>query len=310
MLTDLQKRTAQAIVNIFETGRVLGDYGKVTLLPGDAGHLTYGRSQTTLASGTLSLLVKSYCEAEGAQFAAPLRAYLDRLAACDLSLDQDAVLRGLLRDAGDDPVMHDVQDSFFDRVYWAPAVQAASDLGIVSGLGTGVVYDSCVHGSWGLMRDRTTARHGAAGVIGEEVWIGDYVQERSYWLANHPNALLRRTVYRMEAFNELIEDAKWSLPLPLRVRGTLIEAAVLLGAVPVRVSAQAGDERTLLLRTPLMRGADVEAVQRALLAAGIEVAVDGVFGPATAQAVIRFQGQRGLTLDGIVGPATRASLGL
>ncbi len=310
MLTDLQKRTAQAIVNIFETGRVLGDYGKVTLLPGDAGHLTFGRSQTTLASGNLSLLVKSYCEAEGAQYAAPLRAYLDRLAACDLSLDQDATLRGLLRDAGDDPVMHDVQDSFFDRVYWAPAVQAASVLGIVSGLGTGVVYDSCVHGSWGLMRDRTTARHGAAGVIGEEVWITDYVQERSYWLANHPNALLRRTVYRMEVFNRLIEDAKWSLALPLRVRGVLIEADVLLGAVPVRVSAQAGDERTLLLRTPLMRGADVEAVQRALLAAGIEVAVDGVFGPATAQAVIRFQGQRGLSPDGIVGPATRSALGL
>ncbi len=310
MLTDLQKRTAQAIVNIFETGRVLGDYGKVTLLPGDAGHLTYGRSQTTLASGNLCLLVKSYCEAEGGQFAAPLRAYLDRLAACDLSLDQDATLRGLLRDAGEDPVMHDVQDSFFDRVYWAPAVQSASALGIVSALGTGVVYDSCVHGSWGLMRERTTARHGAAGVIGEEAWISDYVQERSYWLANHPNALLRRTVYRMEVFNRLIEDAKWSLALPLRVRGVLIEADVLLGAVPVRVSAQAGDERALLLRTPLMRGADVEAVQRALLAAGIEVAVDGVFGPATAQAVIRFQGQRGLSQDGIVGPATRSALGL
>lgn len=86
MLTDLQKRTAQAIVNIFETGRVQGDYGKVTLLPGDAGHLTYGRSQTTLASGNLSLLVKNYCEADSAQFAGPLKAYLDRLASCDFSL--------------------------------------------------------------------------------------------------------------------------------------------------------------------------------------------------------------------------------
>ncbi len=32
MLTDLQKKTAQAIVQIFETSRVLGNYGQVTLL--------------------------------------------------------------------------------------------------------------------------------------------------------------------------------------------------------------------------------------------------------------------------------------
>ncbi|MBI4472716.1 MAG: hypothetical protein HY646_08615 [Acidobacteria bacterium] len=46
-ISDLQERTAQAIANIFETGRAHGDYGKVTLLAGDRGHLTYGRSQTT-----------------------------------------------------------------------------------------------------------------------------------------------------------------------------------------------------------------------------------------------------------------------
>ena len=40
MLTDPQKQAAQAIVNIFETGRVLGEYGQVTLLTGDTGHLT------------------------------------------------------------------------------------------------------------------------------------------------------------------------------------------------------------------------------------------------------------------------------
>jgi chitosanase len=50
MVTDLQKRSAEAIVNVFETGTPRGDYGQVTVVPGDTGHLTYGRSQTTLAS--------------------------------------------------------------------------------------------------------------------------------------------------------------------------------------------------------------------------------------------------------------------
>src|SRR5689334_9424437 len=59
-LTALQKAAAQAIVNIFETGTIRGNYGDVTLLRGDSGQLTYGRSQTTLASGNLFLLCKDY----------------------------------------------------------------------------------------------------------------------------------------------------------------------------------------------------------------------------------------------------------
>ena len=61
-LAALQKQAAQAIVNIFETGSVRGNYADVTLLRGDSGQLTYGRSQTTLASGNLYLLIKSYAD--------------------------------------------------------------------------------------------------------------------------------------------------------------------------------------------------------------------------------------------------------
>jgi hypothetical protein len=40
------------------------------------------------------------------------------------------------------------------------------------------------------------------------------------------------------------------------------------------------------------------------------VAADGVFGPITERAVKRFQRSNGLLVDGIVGPQTRAALGL
>ena len=58
----IQKRAAEAIVNIFETSAVLGVYGQVTLIPGDTGHLTFGRSQTTLTSKNLHKLIQHYCE--------------------------------------------------------------------------------------------------------------------------------------------------------------------------------------------------------------------------------------------------------
>jgi len=104
MLSPLQKKAAQAIVNVFETGRPQGDYGKVTYHPKDPGELTYGRSQTTLASGNLYLLVRDYCAAPDAAFGPDLSIYLDRLANRDRSLNFDERLKGLLREAGQDTV--------------------------------------------------------------------------------------------------------------------------------------------------------------------------------------------------------------
>jgi chitosanase len=68
MLTPLQKQTAQAIVNLFETSSAQGDYGAVTVIAGDTGHLSFGRSQTTLGSGNLHALLQRYCDNAGARF--------------------------------------------------------------------------------------------------------------------------------------------------------------------------------------------------------------------------------------------------
>lgn len=309
MLSALQKKSVQAIVNIFETGQALGDYGKVTLLAGDSGHLTYGRSQTTLSSGNLFLLIKAYCDAPGAAFGANLTAFLPRLEDIDLGLDHDHAFHDLLRRAGDDPVMRRVQDEFFDRVYWAPAKNSADFIGSTTALGMAVVYDSRIHGSWHAMRDRTNRDHGTLSSLGEKKWMNRYIKTRRRWLANHSNRLLRKTVYRMDALKALRKQDKWDLALPFTVRGVVISADVLSGA-PVRISADVAEQRLLRLRTPFMQGSDVSEVQIALRQAGHLIVADGVFGPATRDAVMAFQTDQGLVADGIVGAATRAMLGL
>lgn len=66
--------------------------------------------------------------------------------------------------------------------------------------------------------------------------------------------------------------------------------------------------RILKLTQPRMEGSDVERLQQALKKAGMNVAVDGEFGPGTDKAVKEFQAKQMLTADGIVGPKTLAAM--
>lgn len=297
-LTATQAQAAKAIVNLFETGSVRGDYGQVTLLPGDTGRLTYGRAQTTLGSGNLNLLVTRYCGTPGARFAARLRAWLPALASRAAAADNDQKLHNVLRACADDPVMRDVQDAFFDEVYWDPAARAAAKMGIRSPLGVAVVYDSWVHGSWGPVRDRTSAG-GTLQQLGEHEWIRRYVHTRREWLATHPNALLRQTVYRMDAFQRLIALDAWSLPLPLVVRGAEISTATLAALPQGCYDGPEPGSRELGVRTPLQRGLDVRLVQLALSDQGSDVRADGIFGNGTAAVIRWFQRTHALPETGV-----------
>lgn len=63
--------------------------------------------------------------------------------------------------------------------------------------------------------------------------------------------------------------------------------------------------RVLRVTDPMMHGPDVRAVQ-----ARTGTAMDGVYGPRTESAVIRWQARHQLDPDGIVGPRTAASMGI
>lgn len=299
-MNELQQKTAQAIVNIFETGKIRGDYAAITVLKGDRGHLSYGRSQASLGSGALFRLLQSYCSQPDARYAAGLRPFLPRFKQRDISLDKDSRVQQVLKDAGEnDPVMRRTQDQFFQRSYLVPALAAAEAFGVTEALGQAVVYDSYVQGGWGRLKDRI------GPVVGGNVrsWVNKYLDLRTTWLKSLKPPL-PSTVYRMDAFRALIRADKWDLALPIDVRGVTITLEALSEDPPVGAL-----QRTLLLTQPYLQGQDVAVLQRALAHEGLPAKIDAVYGPATHHLVLQWQADHGVHENG-VGPATRSKLGI
>jgi chitosanase len=265
VMNAIQTATTVAIVNIFETGRMRGDYGGIAVIEGDAGHLSYGRSQASLGSGPLFALLNDYCAQPGALFAAQLAPYLPRFQQRDVSLDADDAVRKLLKLASVDAVMQRTQNRFFTDRFLAPALQAAQRVGITQPLGQAVVYDSHIQGGWSRLQ---TAVGAVAAVRDEQSWIRTYIDVRRQWLLSLAPPL-PSTVYRMQAFTDLIAADNWLLALPIVVRGvTITETGLRLSdatALP-----------TLRLTSPYTRSDDVKALQKAL-----GIAQDGIYGPLT-----------------------------
>lgn len=299
-LSPRQVQAAQAIVNVFETSAARGRYGLVTVIPGDTGHLSYGRAQLTLGSGNLAALLADYLQRPGAVWAQRLAPFLPRLQARDFALDTDERFHNLLRAASDDPLMRAAQDEAFDLGFWQPALRAAQRQGLRTALGAALAYDGRVHGSWGSLARQVDAVTGDVAGVGEAVWLRAYVAARKAWLAGHARADLRATVYRMEAFERLLAQQRWNLALPFVVQGVEVSEAALDAPPPGSFDGPAPGTRALALSTPMARGLDVRLLQLHLSDSGLAVRADGVFGTGLQTALQARQRARGRPANGTV----------
>lgn len=217
-----QKKICMQVINVFETGQIQGDYGAWVTLPDGPNHMrqvTYGRSQTT-EFGNLKELIQMYVDAQGT-FSERLRPFVAMIGVTPLA-DNNA-FKELLQNAGrNDAVMQRVQDEFFEKRYFQPAMNWADTNGFTLPLSVLVIYDSFIH-SGGIpvfLRNLFSERPPAAGG-NEKIWIKQYVDTRDNWLRHNTfNPILRNTVYRTECFAREIARNNWGLAIvPIKAHG-------------------------------------------------------------------------------------------
>lgn len=243
-----------AIVGVFETGTVGGDYGKVTLIPGDKGGLTFGKHQTTIHTDNLYRLLQLYFKTIDTTVAPEFDVMVDRNKlfesmprfrkrmdyleqSADLYAD-DELMQALRNVGRNDPFMRKAQDLFFSAVYWDASEKRCAEVGLTLPLSKCVCYDSTVHGGWDIVCRRVQPPvpkdvvpgnnllpDTAAGMLrsAECSWVQAYLTARMQWLSGHSNTVLHRTVYRVHALMALAGQcprtfkpgANWSLQPPI-----------------------------------------------------------------------------------------------
>jgi chitosanase len=221
-LTKTQRNLIERVINTVETGRPDGDYSAISIYsdgPNDIRQITYGRAQTT-EYGNLRQLVDMYINAAGI-YSDALKPYFEKIGSQSLTDNREFKL--LLRQAGkSDPVMKKIQDKFFEKVYFSPAMKWADTNGFTKPLSALVIYDSQIHsgGILWLLRQQFSENPPVLGGS-EKVWIGEYLRVRNKWLANHRRLAVRASIYRTKAYLAQVAKDNWDLDaLPFRMNGT------------------------------------------------------------------------------------------
>jgi chitosanase len=218
MIEPATKQKIQTIVNVFESSSLKPLYDVLVVAadgPGGIRQISYGKQQLT-EYGNLPSLIKHYCETPGARYANDLQNYSQFLGRPEHPLADNLPFKQLLKLAGTDFIMHQVQDEFFDRYYWQPAVNFFEANRFTLPLSMAVIYDSYIHSGsipmWLRKRfNEKTPLNGGS----EKQWISEYVYTRDNWLEHHPNKVLRNTDYRTDCWLDQIHTNNWDLKEPV-----------------------------------------------------------------------------------------------
>lgn len=260
-------------------------------MPGDPGNYLDGRLIGTMRGVTPAVL------------------------AAHLGVAHDAITPAFMREKVTLELAGEIAEARFYRgtispLAWCAAADVVTDFGWGSGPGQAIKsteralgvetpdfrFDSHSVGLWAAMLERD-------GVEKMVWWVHDW-RQAFYDLICRVNPTLQQ--FRQGWWNrarwQTPESREWWQHWAGEDTAAICAACEPMPSAPMPVA----------LLSQGMVGVDVKRLQQRLIAEGHLVgdAADGFFGPKTDAAVRRFQEARGLVVDGWVGNATRAALGM
>jgi chitosanase len=166
----------------------------------------------TEGGGNLKKVLEAYIAAGGA-FARDLQTFIPGLGdKSRRSLAGNQAFIALLKVAGKEPTMREVQHQQFDRMYLRPAITWGESYKFTLNLSFLVIADSYLHsGSMlGFLMARFPEKKPVDGGD-EKEWINAYLQIRHDWLRTHSNKILNKTTYRADCYLREAAKGNWDL---------------------------------------------------------------------------------------------------
>jgi chitosanase len=226
-----QRRVADQMISVFENSTPEIQYGYIENLDDGRG-FTAGRAGFCSGCGDMLQVLRLYAQAVPES---ELSGYAPALAAIAAgSSDDSEDLHGIeqaWRQAAQDPLFHEAQDTVADQLYYEPAVQEARKNGLTTALSVAVVYDTAVQhgvdsGPDGLtaLIDRTNSAMGGSPLadgVEESEWLHEFLEARRATLENPDNSATARvwkaSVGRVNALEALLEQGNTTLDTPLTI---------------------------------------------------------------------------------------------
>jgi len=229
-LSPAQKRRAEQLTSIFENDTPELQYDYVEDI-GDGRGYTAGRAGFCTGTADAVQVIRHYNTLRPGN---SLQKYMDELEALvaafletgephgDTSgLDAVGSYADDWRERADDPSFRASQDIVVDRLYFLPAMEHASRLGLATALSKAVLYDTIIqHGEEGdaSLTDLIERTHQALGVgspaeVDEEAWLREFLQQRYEVLDG--TDVWHESRGRVEQFRELLDLGNLDLQGPI-----------------------------------------------------------------------------------------------